>query len=68
MEFKHEAFRLFEEFSIRLREEIGHDLFRFEIVPANPFSLQQLLQGLKLETARSFLPDFQPPAEEQTTR
>ncbi len=68
MEFKHEAFRLFEEFSIRLREEIGHDLFRFEIVPANPFSLQQLLQGLKLETARSFLPDLQPPTEEQPTR
>ncbi len=63
-EFKHEAFRLFEELSIRLREEIGHDLFRFEIVPANQFSLQQMLKGLKLETARSFIPDFQPPAQE----
>lgn len=64
MEFKHEAFNLFEAFSIRLREEIGHDLFRFEIVPANQFSLPHLLKGLKMETARSFLTDLQPPTEE----
>lgn len=66
MEFKHEAFRLFEEFSTRLREEIAHDLFRFEMIPANQFPLRQLLQGLKLETARSFLPDFQPPVEKES--
>jgi len=66
MEFKHEAFNLFEAFSIRLREEIGHDLFRFEIVPANQFSLPDLLKGLKMETARSFLTDLQPPTEEIT--
>lgn len=63
-EFKHEAFNLFEEFSMRLREEIGHDLFRFEIVPASQFSLPQLLKGLKMETARSFLTDLQPPSQE----
>lgn len=67
-EFKHEAFRLFENFSIRLREEIGHDLFRFEMVPANQFSLPQLLKGLKMETARSFLTDLQPPTEEMTNQ
>ena len=66
MEFKHEAFNLFESFSIRLREEIAHDLFRFEIVPQNQFNLQQLLKGLKMETARSFVTDLQPPAEELT--
>jgi preprotein translocase subunit SecA len=33
LEFKHESFALFESFSIRLREEIARDLFRFEMMP-----------------------------------
>lgn len=32
LEFKHESFALFELFFNRLREEIVHDLFRFEVV------------------------------------
>ena len=33
LEFKHESFAMFEAFSIRIREEIARDLFRFEMVP-----------------------------------
>jgi preprotein translocase subunit SecA len=33
LEFKHESFGLFERFFDRLRKEIIHDLFRFEMVP-----------------------------------
>lgn len=36
LEFKHESFALFEAFSIRLREEISRDLFRFEMLPQQP--------------------------------
>ncbi|MBU6383205.1 MAG: preprotein translocase subunit SecA [Verrucomicrobia bacterium] len=36
LEFKHESFALFERFSIRLREEIARDLFRFEMMPQQP--------------------------------
>ncbi|MES2273699.1 MAG: preprotein translocase subunit SecA [Chlamydiota bacterium] len=41
LEFKHESFALFEDFSKRLREEITRDLFRFEMMPESP---QQRLQ------------------------
>ena len=36
LEFKHESFNLFESFSLRLREEIARDLFRFEMMPQQP--------------------------------
>lgn len=36
LEFKHESFALFEAFSLRLREEIARDLFRFEMLPQQP--------------------------------
>lgn len=36
LEFKQESFALFEAFSIRLREEIARDLFRFEMMPQQP--------------------------------
>ncbi|HSX38566.1 MAG TPA: preprotein translocase subunit SecA [Chlamydiales bacterium] len=44
LEFKHESFSLFEAFSIRLREEIARNLFRFEMVPqAHQQRLQEAL-------------------------
>ncbi len=55
MEFKQEAFVMFEEFSRTVREEIAHALFSFEITIMNPqliynnFSL-----SYNLETNRSF--------------
>lgn len=54
MEFKHEAFSLFDEFSRTLREEIAHALFSFEVIVRDQFSLQNLLSKLQLETERSF--------------
>lgn len=54
MEFKHEAFHLFDEFSRTLRTEISQDLFRFEIVRRPPPSIQQILNQLQMETNRSF--------------
>lgn len=59
MEFKHEAFALFDEFGRTLRSEIAHDLFRFEIMRQDHPSIQQLLAGLQLETNRSFLNEFE---------
>lgn len=56
-EFKHEAFRLFDEFGRNLREEIAHALFRFELVSREEFDLRRLLSNLHLETKRSFIPD-----------
>lgn len=60
MEFKHEAFALFEEMSRNMYEDIARALFRFEIVAAQPM-VQQLMQnaGIKLETHRSLVADLE---------
>lgn len=58
MEFKHEAFRFFDEFGKNLRNDIAHTLFRFEMVPQERISLNQLLSTLSLERSRSFLGDM----------
>ncbi len=48
VEFKHESFSLFEAFSVRLKEEISRDLFRFEMVPQAPEErLRQALQHMQ---------------------
>lgn len=60
-EFKHEAFTLFDEFGRTLREEIAHDLFRFEIVTREQMDLHNLLSQMQLETNRSFLSELEAP-------
>jgi preprotein translocase subunit SecA len=65
MEFKHEAFKLFEEFSIGLHNQIAHDLFRFEIITPDHPSLQQVLNRIQLETNRSFLSDLEAPQHQE---
>lgn len=68
MEFKQDAFRIFDEFGRTLRTEAAQDLFRFEIVMRPQPSLQELLAGLQMETSRSFLPEApQPTPVEQLT-
>jgi preprotein translocase subunit SecA len=65
MEFKHDAFAFFDEFSRTLRTEAAQDLFRFQIVMRAPPTLQDMLAQLQLETNRSFVPEdnqAQPPA------
>lgn len=68
-EFKHEAFRHFDEFGYNLRTEIAQALFRFEVITQPHPSIQQLLRGLQLETNRSFLKDLEaPPAPNNHNR
>lgn len=62
MEFKHEAFRLFEELSTQLRAEIAHDLFRIDIqtiFPPPPTAatqpLKKLFENAPGNSARLFL-------------
>lgn len=59
MEFKHESFALFDEFSRTLRTEIGQDLFRFEMIARPMPSIEQLLSVLRLETNRSLVSDLE---------
>lgn len=65
MEFKHEAFRYFDDFGQTLRSDIAHTLFRFEMVPQDRTSLQQLLSTLRLEQSRSFMGDIFDQQQEQ---
>lgn len=67
-EFKHEAFRLFDEFGVNLRNEIAYDLFRFELLSREDFDLRRLLSSLQLETTRSFVPDPDAPTQQEQPR
>lgn len=58
IEFKHEAFRLFDLFGQRVRKEITYDLFRFEVITPDHYEIEQLLSRLQMERNRSFLSDF----------
>ncbi len=53
MEFKHEAFDLFHEFSQNLRKQIANDLFRFQIVLRQPSPMDHMLRQYQMETQRS---------------
>lgn len=67
MEFKHDAFVFFDEFSRTLRTEAAQDLFRFEIVMRPQPNLQEVLAGLQMETNRSFVPEIEQTAPQQLT-
>jgi len=54
IEFKREAFRLFNTFCTFVREEIAHALFKFEIVLKEKIDFEQLFSQLNMETTRSF--------------
>lgn len=68
LEFKHEAFRFFDEFGRSLRNDVAHTLFRFEMVSQDRITLEKLLSTLQLERSRSFLGDIleQQPALSET--
>lgn len=59
MEFKHEAFELFDHLSDALREEIAVNLFKFEVMVPTPQELQQIISQLHLERDRSFLAELE---------
>ena len=71
MEFKHEAFLLFEKFTQDIRMHMAQALFKFEIIPAMPFNMpfqnepEVEEQELILETGRSLVSelDSQDPVE-----
>lgn len=62
-EFKHEAFRLFDELSNKLNTDIAQDLFRFEVVSYNTDTIDQLLEQMQMEKNRSFVDDEPAPRD-----
>lgn len=59
MEFKHEAFLLFDQLGDTLRNEIAQSIFKFEIMLPAPQELQNVLNQLSMERDRSFLTDLE---------
>jgi preprotein translocase subunit SecA len=63
LEFKHEAFALFDAFSMKIKLEIAHALFKFEmVVPQKPPQTvsQDLIQKLKpFKTDLSLIPELE---------
>lgn len=55
LEFKHEAFSLFDDLSQRLRLEIAYGLFKLEVLLPEGDWLQQIVGKLQLEKEQSFL-------------
>jgi len=66
VEFKYEAFRMFDELGDHLREEIAKDLFRFQVVRIDE-SMKDLLAKLKLETQRSLSGEMEGEGAQQRT-
>lgn len=62
MEFKHEAFALFHDFSHRLQTGIAQDLFKFHIIVHAPFQPEEMMQEMHLETNRSFVNELEAPS------
>ncbi|MDB6081905.1 MAG: secA, partial [Chlamydiia bacterium] len=67
MEFKHEAFNLFDRFTQHIRVQTAHALFKFEIVPSPRPEMQDMLDSLHLETDRSLVSDLEEEEEEEDT-
>ena len=71
MEFKHEAFALFDELSHQLRSDIANDLFRFQIITEETAVFQKLMSQINMEQGRSFTSELEaapqsPPEAAQT--
>ena len=62
LEFKQEAFILFDKLSHELRIRITNSIFRFEIVPVQNSDFEKLLKQMQLEKDRSLVPGDQPEA------
>jgi preprotein translocase subunit SecA len=59
LEFKHEAFILFDQFSKRIKQEISKDLFRFEMVPPEQQYIENSLKKVQLHTQKAFIPEVE---------
>jgi preprotein translocase subunit SecA len=60
LEFKHEAFALFDLFTGHLKTEIAHALFKFEMIPPQTKQLQESIQ--RIQKTPTFPRFFQPKA------
>lgn len=58
-EFKHEAFILFDKLGDQLREDIGKNLFKFEISLPAPQEIEQFFNQLRMEKNRSFVEELE---------
>jgi preprotein translocase subunit SecA len=67
LEFKHEAFRLFDELSQRIQMNISKDLFRFELVPPQEQRMQDSLRSLQMHTQKNFVPQPDEEPQEEPT-
>ncbi|CRX38794.1 preprotein translocase subunit SecA [Estrella lausannensis] len=66
LEFKHEGFKLFDEFGKNLRSQVAHDLFRFEMMPRDAAAIERLIASLRMERERSFVDEAPlPQAQEE---
>jgi preprotein translocase subunit SecA len=68
MEFKQEAFVKFDEFGKKIQREITHDLFKFQMIPADHPSITELLSRIQMERNRSLVGEMNgevPPQPEQ---
>lgn len=59
LEFKHEAFALFDELSLKIKLEIAHALFKFEMVMPEPQPLKKVLERPRFRTDLSQLPEIE---------
>jgi len=57
LEFKHEAFELFDNLNKELRLGIAHMLFKFEMIPPQSADVQKAIEQLKQERFPSFFPE-----------
>ncbi len=57
LEFKHEAFILFDNFTQELNLEIGHSLFKFEMLPPQGDELKDAIKQVQAKDLPPFFPD-----------
>ncbi len=65
MEFKQEAFILFEKFTLAFKEQMAKQLFKFEMFPSHVFHNRQAPLELLLETDRSLVSDMDEEEQEE---
>lgn len=67
-EFKHEAFYLFDKFTTKVREEIAHALYKFEMLPPQQEALKNSIKTLHERTYPRFYQDQKSSLEELTSK
>ncbi len=66
IEFKQEAFRLFDTLSQNLKMTIATDLFKFEMITPEQRRLQDTIRQLQLHTQKSFVPQPDQPQSDNS--